>query len=136
MAVHPDEHTKHLLINLKTGRVIKASDVFVNDRLPELAALVDEKLQAEIKQKAEQTRRASDVDDAESKSIIEGLEQLKFDLESLNDFSVNDKGITFLFDVGLPHAIRAFEPEGKYFFSYSELKPYLNTSGLLARFVR
>lgn len=136
VAAYPDEHTKHLLISLRTGRVIKASDVFVSEKLPSLAALVDEKLQAELKEIAEHAGKASGLDDAESKSIIEGFEQFKFDLENLNEFSVNDKGITFLYDAGLPHAIKAFEPVGRYFFSYAELKPYLNTAGPLARFVQ
>jgi hypothetical protein len=136
VAAYPDEHTKHFLINLKTGRVIKASDVFVHDKLPELAALVDEKLQAELKEIAEHGGKAAGLDDVESKSIIEGFDEFKFDLENLDEFSVNDKGITFLYDAGLPHAVKAFEPVGKYLFSYSQLKPYLNTAGPLARFIR
>ena len=47
---YPDTHTKHFAINLKNGSVIKASDVFVDDKLGSLAALVNRKLQSELKQ--------------------------------------------------------------------------------------
>jgi len=42
--------------------------------------------------------------------------------------------VTFLYDAGFPHAHAAFEPEGQYFFSYVELKPYLRSDGLLGQF--
>ena len=61
---------------------------------------------------------------------------MKFGTENLDDFSVGAKGITFLYDAGLPHVIKAFEPEGRYFFSYSELTPYLNRTGPLGQFIR
>ena len=52
------------------------------------------------------------------------------------DFQVGEKGITFLYDAGLPHVIEAFEPEGRYFFTYSELQRYINRGGPLGQFVR
>ncbi len=135
VGAYPDEQSKHFLIDLKTGRVIRATDVFLVDQLAILATLVDEKLQAEIKKMAEDIQ-PSDLDAAESKSIVEGLQQLKFQVKDLDEFSVNNKGVTFLYDAGLPHVIQAFEPEARYFFAYSELKPFLNTKGPLGQFVR
>jgi len=135
-AAYPAEHTKHFLINLKDGRTIKASDVFLKDKFASLAALVDQKLQAELRERATQVKKASDLKQSESQSIVEALEDMKFGPENLDDFSVSAKGIIFLYDAGLPHAIRAFEPEGRYFFSYSKLTPYLNRSGPLGQFIR
>lgn len=135
MAAYPDEHSKHFLINLKDGRIIKASDAFRVDKFGVLAALVNQKLQAELKEKVTEIKQASDFDAAESQSTIEGLEQLKFGPENLEDFSVTAKGLTFLYDAGLPHVIQALEPEGRYFFSYSELTPFLNRAGPLGQFV-
>jgi hypothetical protein len=83
-----------------------------------------------------QVKKNSDYDQAESQSIVEALEDMKFGPENLDDFSVSTRGITFLYDAGLPHVIRAFEPEGRYFFSYSELTPYLNRNGPLGQFIR
>jgi hypothetical protein len=136
MAAYPDEQSKHFLINLKDGRIIKATDAFLEDKFGALASLVDQKLQAEIKQIQARAKQHSDLEVSDSQSIIEGLEQLRFGTENLDDFSVSNKGITFLYDAGLPHVVRAFEPEGRYFFSYSELTAYLNRSGPLGQFVR
>ena len=50
VAAYPDEHSKHFLINLKDGRIIKAADAFLVDKFGVLAALVDQKLQAELRE--------------------------------------------------------------------------------------
>jgi hypothetical protein len=136
VAAYPDVHSKHFLINLKDGRIIKASDVFLTYKVEVLAGLVDKKLQAELRQKTTQARQTSDLDKSESQSIVEALEEMKFGRENLDDFSVSGRGITFLYDAGLPHVIKALEPEGRYFFSYSELTPYLNPTGPLGQFIR
>ena len=136
VAAYPDGQSKHFLINLKNGRIIKAADAFLVDKFGVLATLVDQKLQAELKEMIAEAKRTSNFETAESQSIVDGLEKMKFGPKNLEDFSVSAKGITFLYDAGLPHAIEAFEPEGRYFFSYSELTPYLNRGGPLGLFVR
>lgn len=131
---YPDTHKKHIAINLKNGRIIKASDVFANDKLGVLATLVNRKLHSELKQILKENSGAGS--DAEDTRIIkESQEVLKFNSKNLDDFSVGPKGLTFLYDAGYPHAIQAFEPNGSYFFSYSELKPYIKRDGLLGQFV-
>lgn len=132
---YPDTHTKHIAINLKTGSIIKASDVFVGDRLGSLASLVNRKLQSELNQILKDNSESKS--DAEDTGVIkESQEVLEFRSENLDDFSVGAKGLTFLYDAGYPHAIQAFEPNGRYFFSYSELKPYIKRDGLLGQFVQ
>jgi hypothetical protein len=131
---YPDTHTKHFAINLKDGSVLKAADVFVSDKSEGLATLVDKKLQAELKKLLEElTAAKSDPEDL--RIAKEAQEPLKFTVENLDEFSVGAKGITFLYDAGYPHAIQAFEPVGKYFFSYSELKPFIKRDGLLGQFI-
>lgn len=131
---YPDTHTKHIAINLKTGAVIKATDVFEQAKLESLSALVNNKLQNELKQIVkENSEPGSDEEDV--RIIKESQEVLQFKPEHLNDFSVGTKGLTFLYDAGYPHAIQAFEPAGRYFFSYSELKTYIKRDGLLGQFV-
>ena len=66
----------------------------------------------------------------------EAQEALEFKLSDIDDFSIGDKGVTFLYDAGYPHAIQAFEPNGEYFFSYSELKPFIRRDGPLGQFIR
>jgi hypothetical protein len=121
---------------LKDGRIIKAADAFLVDKFGVLAVLVDQKLQAELKDIITEARRTSNFEASEVQSIVEGLEQMKFTPENLENFSVSAKGVTFLYDAGLPHALQAFQPEGEYFFSYSDLAPYLNRRGPLGQFVR
>lgn len=136
VAAYPDEHSKHFLIDLKNGQIIKAADAFQVDKLGTLAGMVNQKLQAELSQRMTEIKQSSDLDAEDIRSITEGLEQLKLEIAHLEDFSVSARGITFLYDAGLPHVIKAFEPEGRYFFSYSELRPYLNRNGPLGQFVR
>jgi hypothetical protein len=134
-AAYPDTQSKHFLINLKNGNVLKAADVFNSAKLPELAAAVDRKLQDELKQIDQENAQAGEP--PEDQAIRrEANEVLKFEVENLDDFSVGERGITFLYDAGFPHVIQAFEPEGRYFFSYSELKPFIKRDGPLGRFIR
>ena len=131
---YPDTHTKHIAINLKTGSLIRASDVFEEARLQSLAAMVNRKLQNELQQiLKENSGPGSDAE--ETRIIKESQEVLEFKLGNLDDFLVGTKGLTFLYDAGYPHAIQAFEPNGRYFFPYSELKPYIKRDGLLGQFV-
>jgi hypothetical protein len=129
---YPDDQSRHFAIDLKTGKVLKASDVFVRNKLETLALIVDTQLQGELKEIAQENAQ----DMPEYKEIVESQGELKFKLENLDDFSVSTKGITFLFDAGYPHVIRAFEPAGQYFLSYDELKPYIKHDGPLGVFIR
>jgi hypothetical protein len=131
---YPDSHTKHFAVNLGNGSVIKASDVFMTKTLTTLSAMVNRKLQSEL------SKILADL--GESKSEPEDIriskeagEVLEFKIKNLDDFSVSARGITFLYDAGYPHAIQAFEPEGRYFFSYPELKPYIKRDSILGQFV-
>jgi hypothetical protein len=131
---YPDTHTRHFAINLKNGSVIKASDVFETDKLTTLSAMVNRKLQSELRKiLADLGESKSDPEDIRISK--EAGEVQEFKIENLDDFSVSTRGITFLYDAGYPHAIQAFEPEGRYFFSYAELKPYIKRDGILWQFV-
>lgn len=131
MAAYPDGQTKHFAINLKTGNVIKARDAFKPAALKTLTALVDRKLQEEIKEILNDTAHSSDTTAEERQSVREQLEALKFQASNLDDFSIGDKGVTFLYDAGFPHVIQALEPVGQYFFSYAELRSYIRPEGPL-----
>jgi hypothetical protein len=136
VAAYPDDHSKHFLINLKTGRVVSATDAFLSESFGPLAELVNEKLQAELKEIVSQAKQRTDLEASESQGIADAFEQMKFEPANLNDFQVGENGITFLYDAGLPHVMEAFEPEGRYFFTYSELRRYINRGGPLGQFVR
>ena len=44
--------------------------------------------------------------------------------------------MTFKYDYGFPHVIQALQPEGKFFFTWEQLRPFLVPGGLLAKLAR
>jgi hypothetical protein len=134
LGAYPDTQTKHFAINLKNGAVIRVSDAFLPRKRNALFELVKGKFQAELKQILVDLRESRS-DPEEIRVAKEAQEALEFEPSDIDDFSVGDKGVTFLYDAGYPHVIQAFEPEGRYFFSYAELKPYIKRDGPLGQFV-
>jgi hypothetical protein len=133
MAAYPDTQSRTIPIDLQTGNLIKAKDIFVEAKLPELARLVDAKLQRDI---AEVILAAkADRQLTEASSVVEALEEAKFEVKDLDEFSIGPKGVTFLYELGFPHAHRAFEPNGRYLFSYFDLRMFLKPGGPLAQFI-
>ena len=131
-AVHGEVNHRHFTIDLRTGNVLKAADVFLPERMDQLGKLVDEKLQQEIKKLREEFLKSGELD-AASFDIL--FNKLKFETANLNDFEVNPTGIIFFKEFRFPHVVRALQPDGRYHFKYAELKPYLRTNGLLWQFV-
>lgn len=134
VAAYPDDQSKHYLIDLRDGSIVNAADAFQSDKLRSLTALVDSNLQQEIAQLRKDN--AKDADPSDQGSINDAYENLKFEIKELDEFSVTKKGITFLYDAGFPHAIKALEPQGRYFFTYTQLKPYIKADGPLGKFIR
>lgn len=133
---YPDDHQKHFLINLNNGNVVKAADAFEADKLSSLAAAVDRKLQNELSELQAEQSKDKNADPQDRESIKQAYENLKFDVSNLDEFSLDRKGITFLYDAGFPHVIQALAPVGRYAFTFAELKPYIKRSGPLGQFVR
>ena len=132
---YPDTQARHFAINLKNGQVIKASDVFIASSLPTLRTMLDGKLHRELKEILE-SLKDSKSDQEDVRIASEAQELQGYTIENLDDFEVGATGITFLYDAGYPHVIQAFEPNGRYFFSYSELKPFIRRDGPLGQFVQ
>jgi hypothetical protein len=76
------------------------------------------------------------MDQNESDSVVDALQLQKFESENLNEFEIGSRGLTFLYDAGFPHVIQALQPNGRYFFSYAELKPFIRPDSALGQFVR
>jgi hypothetical protein len=134
MGAYPDTQTKHFLINLKNGEVIKATDTFDSNKLTMLSALVDERLQSEVRTIVQRFGRDQDLTADEKNSLKDSFAELKFKVENLDEFSVSNQGITFWYDAGFPHVSEALQPEGRYFFAYSKLQPYIKQQGPLGVF--
>jgi hypothetical protein len=144
---YPSSSWVHRLIDLKTGEIIKARHSFRRALLRQLAAKVDLKMQRAIEEIKEDSRkeleslkdsqdRAKYEDhmayDEHMRSVLEGK---RFTIRCLDNFRIDDRGVTFLYDFGMPHMILAMEPESEYFFSWPELKPYLDPAGVLKDFI-
>jgi hypothetical protein len=131
---YPDTQRKHFLINLKNGRIIKAADAFNQGSLPTLTRMANEKLKVEVKELVKVVEEEKDSDADQKSAVKDQLHQLEFKLGNLDDFATSDKGVTFLYDAGFPHVIRALQPNGEYFFSFAELRPYIKSNGPLGIF--
>lgn len=134
VGAYPDTQTKHFLIDLKSGSVIKAVDAFNTQQLAKLALLVDARLQGDIRATIKRFQADTDTSAEDKESLQSTFADLKFKEENLDDFSVSARGITFLFDAGFPHAIQALQPDGRYFFSFAKLQPYIKRDGPLKVF--
>lgn len=136
VAAYPDEQSRHFLIDLRSGVLVTAADAFQLEKLTFLTALVDVELQREIARLRKDNAASTDREHDVKTSVNDAYDILKIELKDLDNFSVSRKGITFLYDAGFPHVIKALEPRGRYFFSYNRLKPYLRSDGPLGQLVR
>jgi len=127
---YPSEASQPVVVNLKTGGRVTAKDVFV--KLSALAAKGKQKQAAEIKRSIAEIKK----ENPEEGNPEQLFENSDFTVENLDRFSVSDKGVTFWYEYGFPHVIQAWQPEGRYFFSWAQLKTFIRRGGLLARFVR
>ena len=136
VAAYPDEQSKHFLIDLRSGNLVTAADAFRPEKLTLLASQVEAELQKEIAALRKRNTASADLDQDEKTSVNDAYDVLKFELRDLDNFSVSKRGITFLYDAGFPHVIKALEPRGRYTFSYNQLKGYIRKDGPLGQFVR
>ena len=127
-AAYPDSVTKRVVINVATGDVVRPADVFQN--LPTLAGLVKKAQEAEV---AAATKEMKSDPDARPEELFS---ETNFTVKDFDQFSVNAKGVTFYYQYGFPHVLEALQPSGEYHFSWTQIKPFIRSDGLLARFVR
>jgi hypothetical protein len=122
---------KTVVVDLKTGAQVRPQDVFTN--LNGLAAKVKKAQQAEMKKAPEEYKKDPDSADFDASAYFDKAD---FTVKNLSEFTVSDEGVTFLYDYGFPHVVKALEPEGRFFYSWRELKPFLRRDGLFAKFLR
>jgi hypothetical protein len=128
-AAYPDSSSKSVVVDVKTGNHVTVQDVFTN--LAGLAAKAKEKQKAEIKKGLIEINKEEPGED--NNNLFESAD---FTAENLSEFEVGEKGVTFLYDYGFPHVIHAMQPDGRYFFTWAQLKPYIKQGGLFAQFIR
>jgi hypothetical protein len=125
MGAYPDGYLRSYNFSVKTGEGISIDHLIKKDSLSSLIM----RLNAELTKRVEESKAMAE-EDAEKSDDNESLDDLfsrtEFSKDDLKSFIITDKGITFYFDFGFPHAFQALEPAGDFFISNEELKPYLN----------
>lgn len=137
-AAYPDSQIANLVIDLKTGEQVNFNEVFDSGSLPRFAKLVNGKMSIEKAKIIKEIRSgkfgANGKEEIDSNAQM--INDLKFTEESFKEFSVSDRGVTILYDAGFPHVIEALQPEGRYFFTWTQVKPFVRRNGLLGKFIR
>lgn len=144
---YPDENTINYLINLKSGEVLKFTDIFHQENAEGLLSLLNKKLQNNIDERIdfEKNENSKRIDplaqlnacsDVEMIQILQRVKEYAIitngDLTDFTNFKITADGVYFVFEFGFNHATHACEPEGNLILTYSELKPYISLDGLLA----
>jgi hypothetical protein len=127
---YPSAYSKTVVVDVQTGNRVKPIDVFTN--LAGLAEKCKKAQQAEIKQAIIDIKK----DSPEEENPAELFKESNFTVKNLTEFTINDKGITFIYDYGFPHVIQALQPAGTYFFSWAQLKPFVKSGSLFSKFTR
>ena len=130
-AAYPDGTSKALVVDLKTGNRVRPVDVFTN--LNGLAAMVKRAQKAEVSKALKEMKEDPENKDFDTDQLFENT---NFTAKDLNEFEVNDKGVTFIYNYGFVHAIQALEPDGRYTFTWKDLRPYIKNTGRFAMFGR
>jgi len=126
----PWASSRDLVVDLKTGRRLAASDLFKKDQLPALAAKLDVTLQGEIEEIRRKWSEETGLDWSQA-----GVEDdWSFQVKDLDNFSLDGHGVTFSMEFGLPSLKKDLEPSGRYILSFEDLSPYIDWDGPLSRF--
>lgn len=128
---YPSTFNKTVVVDLKTGNRLRPADIFTN--LTGLAAKIKKLQQAEIRKAREDYKKDPDSADFDGAEYFDNAD---FTAENLAEFSVSDDGVTFLYEYGFPHVVKALEPDGTFLLGWTQLKPFIKPGGLLARFIR
>lgn len=128
---YPSGTSKTVIVDLKTGNRVTPENVFTD--LGDLAAMVKKAQQKEVKDAIVVIKKDPDTADVDVAQLFENTD---FQVANLDEFALNDRGITFIYDYGFAHVVQALQPDGNYKYTWSQLKRFIKKNGLLARYVR
>jgi hypothetical protein len=133
IGAYPSQYKTYAAVDLHSGSKITANTLFSQANQKQVAKLVDRMMQQEIKRAIVEKSKSFDIS---QKEMRDRLKDKRFQVEDLQNFVIEEKGITFVYDFGFPHVALALEPKETYFVSYAQLKPYLQKQGVGARIVK
>lgn len=123
--------SKSVVVDLKNGNRVVAKDVFTN--LNGLVAKIKKIQKADIAESIKEIKKEKDYGDIDTNALFQYVDFKKVHLE---DFSIDDNGVTFLYSYGFPRIYMMIEPSGNYFLNWKEIKPFIRRDGLLGKFIR
>lgn len=129
---YPSTNVKTVVVNTKIGTIIKPFDVFTN--LKTLAAELKKQQIAEIAVAKKEIN--ADKENYGDVNADEMFANINFTVENIDEFTINDKGVTFKYDYGFPHVSQALQPNGEYSMTWVQLKPYIKKTGVFTKFAR
>lgn len=130
-AAYPDDLTRYVVADTKTGNRLKIRDLFID--LDKLAAKIKTLQMAEVRKAIVEIKKDPETADTEPEQLFEDTD---FTAKDLDQYSISDLDVTFYYDYGFPHVLKALQPDGEFKLTWTELKPFIRREGLLARFVR
>ncbi|MEZ5344549.1 MAG: hypothetical protein R2681_03240 [Pyrinomonadaceae bacterium] len=128
---YPDGSIKKLVIDLKTGKRVFIKDVFTD--VENLLLLIEKEQKAEIKRERDEFIKRGEKEDAAE--FDRQIKSSGYSVNKLEEFTVNDAGVVFSHDYNFPHVVKALEPSGQYIFSWADLRKFIKSDGLLAKFI-
>lgn len=121
-------------LDLISGDVITPDQLFKSDSMQKLIDICNSKVQTTINEEVRSVKENSDSDSTEYReNILELFDKdhgYKFSLDDLNNFvfTINEdkqEGVNFIYTLDFPWAIKNYEPNFELFFTFNELKPFL-----------
>ncbi len=131
-AAYPSTNVKTVVVNTKIGTIIKPVDAFTN--LKSLAVKLKKMQTSEIA--AAKKEIIADKENYGDVNADEMFDNTDFTVENIDEFAIDDKGVTFKYDYGFPHVSQALQPSGNYSMTWAELKPYVKKTGVFAKFAK
>lgn len=130
-AAYPDGTSELVSVDIKTGKRIVPADIFTN--LKGLAALVKKMQVKEVQAGIIELKKDPEMEEWIINQLFENSD---FKIKDLSAFAISDAGVTFHYDYGFQHVIKALQPDGTFLVAWADLRPFIKRPGLLARFVR
>jgi hypothetical protein len=125
MGAYPTTSKKRVSIDLNTGKLLQAKDLFKADSNEAIAQTIEQMMQQEIRAKIVELRKQA----PDLKPDM--FAKYHFRAKDLNDFTIGKRGVTFHYNFDFIHAIKVAEPNGAYFITYEKLNRYIRPDGAI-----
>jgi hypothetical protein len=131
LGAYTSGYVKRFTFNTISGEKLSISQLVKSSSLPHLASKCNALLQERVK------KSIGEAEEGESADWLKELMQdTKFEVKHLENFSISPEGITFYYPFGFPHAAIALEPDDAFLFKFSQLKNDIEPASILGPLVQ